>query len=146
MLEGRLEVSWPALETLPQLHRSRAPHEYSTMFKFNIQPKSSLCWKRMQWKWIVRSEMLTCSVGCPSRTKFWSSDFCFAPKLNLGINNLKFLFQNFPTSGYLTPMSSKISTIFLYDRLYGFIAGISDDTEMKDPNVGKSCYLGQGPS
>ncbi len=35
-------------------------------------------------------------------------------------------------------MSSKISTIFLYDPIYGYIAGISDDAEMKDPEVGKS--------
>ncbi len=35
----------------------------------------------------------TCPLGCPSRTKFWSSDFCFAPKLNLGLDNFKFLFQ-----------------------------------------------------
>ncbi len=32
-------------------------------------------------------------VGCPSRTKFWSSDFCFAPKLNLGLDNLKLFFR-----------------------------------------------------
>ena len=31
----------------------------------------------------------TSILGCPSRTKFWSSDFCFAAKF----------FQNFPTSG-----------------------------------------------
>ncbi len=33
-------------------------------------------------------------LGCPSRTKFWSSDFCFAPKLNLGLGN--FLLHNCP--------------------------------------------------
>ncbi len=39
------------------------------------------------------------SLGCPSRTKFWSSDFCFAPKLNLGLDKFKLFFQNFLTSG-----------------------------------------------
>ena len=34
-------------------------------------------------------------LGCPSRTKCWSPDFCFAPKLNLDPNNFKFFFQNF---------------------------------------------------
>ncbi len=79
-----------------------------------------------------------CPLGCPSRTKFWSSDFCFASKLNLGLDNFKLFFRNFLTSGSLTPMSSKISTIFLYNPIYGYIAGISDDSEMKDPEVGKS--------
>ncbi len=80
-------------------------------------------------------------VGCPSRTKFWSSDFCFALKLNLGLDNFKTFFQNFLTSGSLTPMLSKISTIFLYDPIYGYIAAISDDAEMKDLEVGKSWIL-----
>ncbi len=31
------------------------------------------------------------TIGCPSRTKFWSSDFCFEPKLNLGLDNFFFL-------------------------------------------------------
>ncbi len=33
------------------------------------------------------------SLGCPSITKFWSSDFCFAPKLNLGLDNFKLFFR-----------------------------------------------------
>ena len=78
------------------------------------------------------------SIGCPSRTKFCSSDFCFAPKLNHGLDNFKLFFRNFPTLGSLTPMSSKISIVFLYNPIYGYIAGISDDSEMKDPEVGKS--------
>ena len=76
-------------------------------------------------------------VGCPSRTKFLSSDFCFAPKLNLGLDNFKLFFRNFPTSGSLTPMSSKIFPVFLYNPIHGYIAGISDDSKMKDPEVGK---------
>ncbi len=38
----------------------------------------------------------TSSLGCPSRTKFWSSDFCFAPKVNLGLDNFNFFFRKIP--------------------------------------------------
>ena len=58
-----------------------------------------------------------------------SSDFCFTPKLNLGLDTLNF----FPTSESFIPMSSKISTVFLYDPIHGYITGISVDTKMKDP-------------
>ena len=74
---------------------------------------------------LIMPRCLTLSLGCPSRTKFWSSDFCFAPKLNLGLVNFKLFFWNFLTSGSLTPMSSKISTIFLYNHIekkFGHIA------------------------
>ena len=63
----------------------------------------------------------------PSRTKFWSSDFCFAPKLNLGIDNFKKKkkIRNFPTSGSFIPMSSKIPTVSLYDPTNGIWLSVS---------------------
>ena len=73
------------------------------------------------YKQICLRDHPTGRLGCPSRTKFWSSDFCFAPKLNLGLDNFKLFFQNFPTSGSLTPMSSKIC----------------DGMGVRDPEVGR---------
>ncbi len=43
-------------------------------------------------------------LGCASRTKFWSSDFCSAPKLNLGLDNFFFFtFYFFSDFGILHP-------------------------------------------
>ncbi len=39
------------------------------------------------WECIPVVQLTTCTLGCPSGTKFWRSTFCFLPKLTLGLNN-----------------------------------------------------------
>ncbi len=81
------------------------------------------------WRLIRGSvEVRSSRLGCPVRTKFLSSDICFAAKLAFGLDNFNF-FRNCPTSRSFTSMSSKMSC---------YIEGISDDAEMKDVKVGKS--------
>ena len=31
--------------------------------------------------------LLTCTLGCPARTKFWSWTYCFSPELTTGPNS-----------------------------------------------------------
>ncbi len=104
------------LMLLPPLYiSSRLPGK---IYRLNWLPgqvyRPQIAWVSISIHQTARASIL----GCPPRTKFWSSDFCFAPKLNLGQDNFNF-FRNFPTSGYFTPMSSKISIVFLYDSVFG---------------------------
>ena len=56
------------------------------------------------------------TIGCFTRTKFWSWMFCFSPQLTTGPNSSEFFFHDFRTAAHYPPQARKI--VLLYKIFY----------------------------
>ncbi len=66
-----------------------APLPYELKAKTYLHRQTDEKWRRWAQQWRILSHATWWSMRCQARTKFYSSDFCFSPKLSLGLDNVR---------------------------------------------------------